>query len=350
MPRVQARNSWSSAVIRRMISLKWMGLTLVLAFASAPSTLLAAPQSSPDLAQQIFDTMLQVHGVAAHYRPVHAKGIVCQGTFEATPAARNLSSAAHLQGKTVPITVRFSDGNPSPSIADGSPDAFPRGIAIRFTLPNGERTDIVAISHNGFIVATGEEFLALQKSIVATDPSKPHPWPVEQFIGSHPAALKFVQGPNPTPESFATESFFGNNAFLFINQKGAKQAFRYQILPVAGSHSLSDADAKSKPANFLDDDLRARLAKSPVKFRIVAQLAAAGDPTKDSTIVWPDDRKSVDLGTITITSLVPDNDAAQNDLAFDPTLLTDGIELSDDPLPQLRSDVYALSAMYRQAK
>jgi catalase len=53
---------------------------------------------------------------------------------------------------------------------------------------------------------------------------------------------------------------------------------------------------------------------------LVVQLPGPGDPTNDSSIVWPDDRKTVDLGTITIISVVADSDAAQKALAFDPIL------------------------------
>src|SRR5215831_5721039 len=102
-----------------------------------------------DLAQQIFDTMLQVPGNKPGHRPVHAKGIVCQGTFIPSKNAAGLSKAPHFQGPSVPVTVRFSDGAPNPSIPDNSPIAGPRGMAIRFTLSGGEITDVVAISHNG---------------------------------------------------------------------------------------------------------------------------------------------------------------------------------------------------------
>lgn len=125
---------------------------------------------------------------------------------------------------------------------------------------------------------------------------------------------------------------------------------RYQILPVAGKHYLSDADAKAKSPDFLFEELRSRLPKEPVKFRLVVQLPAAGDTTNDSTIVRPEDRKTVELGTITVTSVVVDSDSAQKALAFDPTNLTDGIELSDDPIPALRRQVYMLSVMHRSGK
>jgi catalase len=308
----------------------------------------AAASDDNDLAHQIINTMLQVPGNQAGYRTVHAKGIVCEGMFTPSKNAAALSKAAHFQGAPVPITVRFSDGSPEPIIPDNSPNAGPRGIAIRFKLPGGVDTDIVAMSHNGFVVGTGEEFLALQKAIVATDPSKPHPWPVEEFLGSHPRAVKFVTESQVIPASFANEAYFANHAFVFVNKKGVKQAGRYKLIPVAGQRDLSAAEAQAKSANFLLEDLKARLATAPIKYRLVVQLPNAGDPTNDSSLVWPDDRKTIEVGTISITSVVADNAAAERTLAYDPTRLVDGIELSDDPIPALRSRVYALAVKIRR--
>ncbi len=308
------------------------------------------PSAEKSLAEQIFDTMLQVPGTTAGYRAVHAKGVVCQGTFSASKDAASLSKAAHFQGGSVPVTVRFSDGAPDPSIPDNSPGAGPRGMAIRFSLPGGGETDIVSMSHNGFIVGTGEEFLALQKAIVATDASKAHPWPIEAFLGAHPLALKFVQEIQVIPASFGTQAFFSNDAFIFVNKDGLKQAGRYKILPVAGQHNLSDAEAKTRSPDFLVEELKTRLTTGPMKFRLIVQLPNAGDPTNDPSLVWPDDRQTIDVGTISITSVVADSNAAEEALVFFPTTLTDGIELSDDPFPSLRSSVYALSFAHRQQK
>ena len=308
----------------------------------------SAPQSSPDLSVQIFQVMSGMHGVTPGHRIVHARGIVCQGTFQSSQGASAVSRASHFSGAAVPVTVRFSDGSPDVAIPDGASDASPRGMAVRFMV--GQGTDIVALSHNGFIVATGEEFLALQKALAATDPSKPHPWPIEAFLGGHPAALKFAQDPKPAPLSFATESFYGNNAFGFVDKAGRKQMGRYQIVPVAGPQHLDDAAAKAESPGYLAEELKARLAKGKAQFRVLVQLAAPGDSTSDATAVWPNDRKTVDMGTITITSLAADNDAAERALAFDPIRLIDGIELSDDPLPRLRSQVYAMAAAARRTR
>lgn len=306
--------------------------------------------SDKELAHQIFETMLQAPGRKPDHRPVHAKGIVCEGMFAPSGDAAAISKAAHFHGAPVPITVRFSDGAPDPSVPDNSQSAGVRGMAIRFKLPGGEEVDIVAMSHNGFVVGTGEEFLALQKAVVATDPSQPHPWPIEGFLSAHPLALKFVQESKVRPVSFATEAFYSNDAFVFVKEDGAKQAGRYKILPVAGQHYLSESEAAAKPSNFLMDDLKTRLASGFVKFHLVLQLPNPGDVTKDPSLVWPDDRKTIDAGTISVTSVDADSGSAEKTLAFDPTKLTDGIELSDDPLPALRSRVYALSAKHRNQK
>ena len=318
------------------------GLLLLFAIAALP----AEAPSSQDLSQQIIDILSHAPGTQADHRVEHARGIVGQGTFEASAAAAAVSRAAHFNGSPVPVTVRLSGGSADPTTADNSPEDSPRGMAIRFM--TGRGTDIVANSHNGFIVGTGEDFLALIKAQAATDPSKPHPWPIEEFMGSHPRALKFVQDPKPIPVSYATESFYGNNAFRFVNAKGQKQAGRYQIVPVEGPQYLSDAEAKTKSHDFLTEEMKTRLARGPVKFRLLLQLADSGDRTDDSSISWPEDRKKVELGVITITSTVADNAKAERDLAFDPVRLVDGIELSDDPLPVLRSRVYAKAVAIRR--
>ena len=291
--------------------------------------------------------MAQLHGRQPGFRFVHAKGIVCTGTFTPLPQAASISRAAHLQGTPTNIQVRFSDGATDPAIADMAPEATPRGMAIRFLLPGGNATDIVAMSTNGFVVASGEDFLALQKSIVATDPAKPHPWPVEEFIGSHPRAMAFV-APKPVPTSFATEAFFGNNAFVFVNKEGRKQPGRYQIVPIAGRQTLDPAMANFQSQDFLFDELKSRLQSTPAQYRLLVQLPNPGDSTSDSSMPWPSDRKTIELGTISVTAVVPDSAAAEKVLAFDPAKLTDGIEFSDDPLPALRSSVYHIAAKARR--
>ena len=92
---------------------------------------------------------------------------------------------------------------------------------------------------------------------------------------------------------------------------------------------------------------KARLATAPVQFRLVVQIPRPGDPTSDPSLVWPDDRKTIEVGIISVISVASDSSGVEKALAFDPTNLTEGIELSDDPMPALRSRVYALSVKHR---
>jgi catalase len=308
----------------------------------------AASAQAKSLPEQIADAMVQVNGgIHPGFRFAHAKGLVLTGTFTPAPSARAISRAAHLTGSAVPVTVRLSDATGLPEVRDANPQASPRGMAIRFTLPKGAFTDIVANSHNGFVVGTGDDFLAFLKAIAVTTPSSAHPTPIEQFLGAHPRAAKVIKDSQALPKSFATLAYFGNNAFVFVDSAGTRRAGRYQILPVAGIAHLDSAAAAKAGANYMFEDLRRRIARGPISYTLAVQLANPGDPTNDGSVVWPDDRKRVTLGMIKLTAIAPDNEALQRSLAFSPIYLTDGIQLSDDPFPALRAAVYALSVQHR---
>jgi len=308
----------------------------------------STPAAAASLPQQIADQMVQLNGgIHPGFRFNHAKGIVVSGSFTPTAQAKTLSRAAHFSGPVVPVTVRFSNAPGVPANADNDPRSGPRGMAIRFKLTGGGFTDIVSISHNGFVVGTGEDFLAFFKAIAASGPDAPHPSPIETFFGSHPSAAKFAMDVQARPKSYATAAYFGNNAFVFVDGQGKRQPVRYQIIPAAGVVNLDSAEAAKQGANYLQEDLQRRLAKGPVQFRLFAQLPNQGDPTKDGSIVWPADRKRILLGTIRLTHVEPNQEELQRSLAFNPIFLTNGIELSDDPLVSLRSAVYALSVAHR---
>ena len=303
----------------------------------------ATSTQKQEIYEHIVDAFNAIFGTHPGYRAAHAKGIVCEGTFTPAASAASLSRAPHFQRDTVPVTVRFSDSTGVPNIPDGDPNASPRGLGIKFHLPGGVVSDIVAHSHNGFPVGTAEEFLEFLQALAASGPTTPKPTPIEAFLGNHPRALTFATTPKPAPVSFATESYYGVNAFRFINREGASRYARYQIHPVGSEAHLGDAEAAQRPPNFLFDELRERLSRGPAELRLVAQLAGAGDPIDDGSVSWPDDRPQLELGSIKVMKPVADSDAAQRKLIFDPIRLVDGIELSNDPLPPARSAIYSIS-------
>ena len=300
----------------------------------------AAIADNAPLPTQIVDLANKVDGVHPGFRAFHAKGAVVEGTFKASPEAARLSSAALFKSGTIRVTARFSDGAGVPTVPDGTP-AMPRGIAIKYHLPGGADTDMVTNSFKFFPVGTGEDFRDLLTAIVASPPTAPHPTKLEQFFGSHPNAPKAI-GSLPIPDSFADEEYHGINAFIFVNKSGQKQAVRYVIAPEKVVH-ITPEEAAKQPPDYLFDDLAKRIAEKPLVFHLKAVLAEPGDQTKDASQPWPEDRKVVDLGVLTLNKAVPNSAEVEKKLLFLPTNLTPGIELSDDPLPSVRSAAYGVS-------
>jgi catalase len=336
MPMLKVLRSASTATL----------LAGALAFAASS---LPAQTTTKSLPEQIADVMVQLAGgIHTGLRFTHTKGLVVTGTFTPAASASSISRAVHLQKSPVPVTVRFSDGSGLPTIPDNNPNASPHGMAIRFMLPSGAYTDIVANSHNGFFVGNGDDFLALLKAIAATNEKSPHPSPIEAFLDAHPAALKVVTDSRAAARSFENLDFYGNNAFIFVDDAGNKRPGRYQIIPDAGVVKLdSAASAKQKP-DYMFDDLKSAITKGPIRYTLYVQLANPGDQTNDGSVVWPSNRKRVKLGSLSLNKIAPNNDELQKSLAFSPIILTNGITLSDDPLPLLRSAVYALSVAHRR--
>src|SRR5277367_4208256 len=198
-------------------------------------------------------------GVHPGFRPVHAKGILLTGVFTPSSEAASLTSAPHIQRNSTPVTVRFSDFAGIPAVPDNDPQgASPRGCAIRFHLAEHAHTDIVAHSVDAFPSRTAEQFLEFLNALISTDPAGPHPNAIEQYLGSHPAALNFVQTPKPIPTSFAKESFFAISAFKFTNADGVSRYGRYRMLPVAGNEYLDEAAAAAKGPDFLFNEIKER--------------------------------------------------------------------------------------------
>jgi catalase len=301
------------------------------------------------LSQEIIQQFDTIFGLHPGFRPAHAKGILLTGTFTPSRDATSLTRAPHVNRESTPVTVRFSNSTGLPLIPDNDPNGNPRGMAIRFHLAEHVHTDIVSHSTDGFPTRTGQEFLEFLRAIAASSGSTTSPSPVEQFLGTHPKALEFVQAPKPFPASFARESYFAVTAMKFINKENNGRYGRYRIIPEAGNDFLKDADVASKAPNYLFEEIEQRISKGPSRFRILVQLANEGDTVNDATIHWPEDRTQLELGTVTLNAVAPHNAEEQQHIIFDPIPRVDGIEPSDDPLLELRAAVYLLSGRRRRA-
>jgi catalase len=289
-------------------------------------------------------------GLHAGFRPVHAKGLMYAGTFTPSPDAAKLTRAPHAARPSTPVTVRFSLAAGIPSAADNDPtEASPQAMAIRFHLAEHVHTDIIAHSHNGFPARTGEEFLEFVRAALVSGPGGATPPPIVAFLAAHPAAKAFVEAPKPIPTSYARQAYFAVTAFKFTNAAGQSRFGRFRLRPEAGMEFLRPEQVAKRTADFLAAELSERLAKGPAVFRVLVQLAEAGDDVTDSTKIWPESRPETEFGVIAIRERVDELAPERRKIIFDPLPRVDGIDSAGDPLTAVRSDLYLVSGRRRRA-
>ena len=300
--------------------------------------------ASQAVVAQLVETMRALAGRHPGFRPAHAKGIVCAGTFRPSGDARRITRAPHLQGGPVTTVIRFSNANGNPDVHDGVPNV--RAMAVKFQLPDGKAADILANSVEGFVARTPEEFLEFLR-VQLPDPTtgKPAADGVPKFLAGHPGAAAFVGRlmHKPIPASYAQATYHAEHAFLFTAADSSRRFGRYHFVPEAAEAFLSPEDGGRRSPNFLREELENRLRRGAAAFRLRLQLAVDGDPTDDPTALWPADRERVELGRLEITSISPTGVQDERRLIFDPTNRTDGIDLSNDPILLARSAAYAIS-------
>jgi catalase len=303
-----------------------------------------------DLSDRLVDALNGAYGVHAGHRAAHAKGVLCAATFAATPAAGAISRAIHFQGGPVRAHVRFSNGGGDPTVPDTTRDA--RGIAVKLYLDDRTTTDVIGITLPCFFVRTPEELIEFN---VARRPDPetgaPDMAKVGAFLGEHPETVPAVTAAItlPMPASYALLTYHALHAFKFVAPDGTVRPARYHFIPATGEASITDEEAATRGEHYLRDELEERLATGPVVFHVDLELAADGDPIDDPTAIWPDDRERVRVGELEITGLAFDRERDGDVLVFDPTRVTDGIELTDDKILHARSGAYRSSVTRRTA-
>jgi catalase len=279
-------------------------------------------------------------------RALHAKGFLGTGTFTATDEARSLTTAAHMQGEPVPATFRFSNASGHPRSPDYAPDL--RGLAIKLYLPDGSRTDLVCVTAPVFATRTPEVFVEL---IRAQGAGPAAAWKLPVLLARNPWLLTRLVKDMPVmrpPASYALLRYYGQHAFRWVDADGAERFVRYSLIPVAGEEPyLKLRAARRRGGDYLQEELSRRLAAGGVRFTLEVQIAEPGDPVTDASRAWPSSRRRVTAGTFEITG--PDTQREQDGdvLVFDPTRVTPGIELSDDPVLRFRSPAYRESVARR---
>jgi len=322
-------------------------LIAVIVAASAAAFAYTAGWLSPHrlTPDKIVDALTPPNVDPAGHRRNHAKGICFTGTFEANGAGSALSEAQVFARGQYPALGRFNLATPDPKAADAT--ARVRGFGLRIATPGGQEWRAAMIDAPFFPVATPQAFYDLLLASASKDPDA-----MKTFAGAHPeiAAFGAWAGSAPWTGSYAEERFNSLDSFIFTDTSGAEHAVRWSFVPAAQPVPIPPADLAKRAPDFLEQDITTRVAAAPQRWTMVVTVANPGDPTADPSKAWPEDRRTVEVGTLTVQHIEPEPDGPCRDINFDPTVLPTGMRTSDDPFPAARSAAYAKSFDRRSAE
>jgi catalase len=294
----------------------------------------------------------RVDGVYRGFRRNHAKGVCVNGSFESNGQGTRLSRAVVFKAGRVPVIGRFSLAGGNPYVADG-PEMV-RGLGLLFKLPNGEEWRTAMINTPVFAVSTPQGFY---DRLFAAQPDpktgKPDPEKMAAFLASHPEtvrATKIIQS-HPASSGFDNSTYYGLNAFWFMNGSGISTPVRWSMAPEQ-AFAAADTAAAQGDKNYLFDAVIVSIRQHPLQWRLIITVGQPNDPTNDATIPWPDTREQVDVGTLTLDQVESENTSPSpcRTTNFDPLVLPEGMAPSDDPLLSARSAVYSQSFTRRASE
>ena len=339
------------------------------------------PQS---LAERLVDA-LKIPGTPELNRPVHAFGWGASGDFHPSPVAQNYCWAFHFKGKKttadgphpgVRVTLRFSNGSGSGQRRDSWSDV--RGMAVRFHQDETVATDLIAMTLPEFFTSTPEGFAGFASAAKPAPCRRQTPW---EKLADMVHLIQPMPDPNPgqterpdegairyanqnaeaqlavlqaasigAPQSYLRAAYHAVHTFRVTGEGGTHMA-RFEWRPVEGVRPLIPAEISGDPDNFLVPDLKRRLEPPsegsmvntrPMRFALMMTIGENGDNFTDPSRPWPPRRKRVFMGMLTLREACDTEKTS-----FNPGLLTDGIEATDDPIFWTRIEAYRYSSMKR---
>jgi catalase len=307
-------------------------------------------------------------------RWAHTHGLGVLGHFVASDVARDFCIAPLFAGARVPVTARFSNGSSDRDRHDERPDT--RGLAVKFQPPDGTEHDLLSMTLSVFGSKTRQDFVEVSKSFVPK-PVEPESWlrrnvldllmlrtpapalpagvtssggpGLAQYAGTHAFARAFVieAGLSQVPVSWARTAYHAVHTFIAVGPQGVRRPVRFSWQPVDGVFPVPAADLPSKTPEFLNAEMRRRLAQAAAQFTLKMMLGDPGDDLEDPSTSWPVTRQTINMGTLFIDSLAEEQGVDVERLSFNPMRLPPGIEASGDAILRARGEIYQLGCQER---
>ena len=319
-------------------------LSFVILIATIPARAVSEKAATDVTPGQVVDSLEGTFGIHEGQRRNHTKGMCAVGEFVATDGATALSRSQLFSGARVPVIARFSVAGGNPNASDTTKNA--RGMALEFRLPGGSRQHMTMLNTPVFGAAnpgTFNDMILAGKADPRT--GRPDPAKLQEFLGSHPDALaqaNLLANNNPPP-SYANSAYYGIHTFIFIDSGGTSHPVKWRFIPRDGEKRLTTSELAAAPKDFLERRLIERVARGPVYWDMVVYVGEPGDPEDNATLAWPETRKHLRAGTLSIVQATPQPGAECEKINYDPLVMADGIGPTADPVLLFRSPAYAIS-------
>jgi len=277
-------------------------------------------------------------------RPSGAKGQCFTGSFTPTAEAASLSKSA-VFAKTSRVVARLSVGGGNPRVPDAT-KTVNRGFSFRIDDGGQAETEFVMINAPINFVKSPDQMLAFLAARLPGADGRPDADRIKAFTDANPettAQGRYLAG-KPVPGSWVGVNYWGIHGYTLTSAAGTSRLVKFKMVPVGGEIGLTDDEARAKPADFLLDDIKARMAANTAAFDMVVVFGRVGDEGTNATQQWPDEdqRPTTRLGRLALTAL--EKNETCDERIFDPLNLADGVAgPTNDPLFTSRQPAYAVS-------
>lgn len=290
-----------------------------------------------DVAAGMIEALHAAAPVPAGCRLDHARGLLVEGTFSPSPGAAPLSRAGPLAAGTHPALVRFSSFGADPGIAEDDPGADPRGIGVRIGGPD----PLVLLGHSveGFPASDPAAFLAFLRSLA--DSAAGARSADDEGASRARGGREDPDRPRSPTSSFADLTYHTLHPYRLTAADGRERTGRLSIAGLATPRPRPGSGGRDR----LDQELRSRLAVSPVELGLLFQETPPGVDGAAIGRPWPPTAK-VELGRLRLERIAADQ-SAQHRLGLDPATLPDGIAFAGDAMIETRLAAYRLALARR---
>jgi len=244
-----------------------------------------------------------------------------------------------------PAIGRFNLATSDIKAADATVRA--RGMGLQITAPGGQVWRMALIDPPFFPVSTPQALYELVRASGSKDPGA-----MKTFATAHPEIAHFGAWAQSAPwtGSYAEEPYNSLNSFVFTSATGAASVVRWSLVPAAQPVPVPPDELAKRAPDFLEQEIAERIKGGPLRWTLVIHVAEAGDPTADPSQAWPQNRRAIEVGTLTVQDIEPEANGPCRDINYDPTVLPMGMGTSDDPFPAARSSAYRRSYDLRTAE